>query len=103
MNILENIQKAERTAAEIKRTALAKGREIVRERERDAQKEAARALDVAESAAADKAKAVAAIAEKTALQFLSSSTQTDDELIQKAQTKLEKAVAYIVHLAEDVK
>ena len=103
MNILENIQNSEQAAAEIKRGALAKGREILRVSERDAQKAAALAVDAAESAAADKRRAAAATAEEKAAQFLSASAQTDDELIQIAQAKLEKAVSYIVRLAEDVK
>lgn len=103
MNILEHIKDTEQKAIEIKRAALIKSRDILRDREREAREAAAKDIQSAETLAADALEKAATAAEEKARRLLVDSAAKDDEFIHKAQAMLPSAIAYIAGLAEDIK
>lgn len=103
MNVLDEIKSTEQKAAEIRREAQIKAREIVRDGERDADAAVAAIVSEAEQAASARLERAAEAAEKRAEAFLAESGEKDDDTVGRAEGKLAAAVDYIVNNAGDVR
>ena len=96
MSILEEIKEAERVAAEAKRDTKMTAREMMREAEEDAGKEAEKLINNARAAAKDTIAAAEEEAKARAKALIEERRLADSAEAIAAKAKLPEAVAYII-------